>query len=81
MCARHQKDQLLGGRKKEAGMTNWQSKEATSGEKESFTKWKELRPGGEGEGHGVRQGRYRLESERAEGIGGAPCKGFERRPV
>lgn len=26
MCARHQKDQLLGGRKKEGGMTNWQSK-------------------------------------------------------
>lgn len=48
MCARHQKDQLLGGRKKEPGMTNWQSKRGCFREKASFTKWKDFKPREEG---------------------------------
>lgn len=43
MCARHQKDQLLGGRKKKKnkpGMTNWQSERSCFREKKkkSLTK-------------------------------------------
>lgn len=61
MCARHQKDQLLEGSKKEPGMTNWQNERGCSGKKASFTKWKELKPGKEGSPQGVGQGRYKLE--------------------
>lgn len=53
MCARHQKDQLLRGRRKEPGMTNWQRKEAASGKKPSFTKWKGFKPQEEGSPRGM----------------------------
>lgn len=60
MCARHQKDQLLGGRKKEPGMTNWQSERGCFREKGIFHKMESLSQE-EREVHEVWQGRYKLD--------------------